>query len=112
MGADVVLEPCGEGGVGDAALLDALVLDRARREIRRREIGRDARIFVGRQVDGVLARRLPIGLDLLAEFVDAELIDQDLDPGLLQIVATAMQIVHAQDRLDVGQAGAPSSGTA
>ena len=48
-------------------------------------------------------RRFPIGLDVLAEFVDAELIDQDLDARLVDVVAAAMQIVHAQNRLDVGE---------
>ena len=69
----------------------------------RREIGHDAFPLVLGQVDRVLVRRLPVGLDLLAEFVDAELIDQDLDARLMDVVAATMEIVHAQDRLDVGE---------
>ena len=56
----------------------------------------------GRSIGGLVGR-LPIGLDLLAEFVDAELIDEDLDARLVDVVAAAEQIVHAQDRLDVGE---------
>ena len=103
MRPDIVLEPIGEDGIGDAALVERLVPDRPRRQLGRREIGHDAIALVLRQVDRVLMRRLPIGLDVLAEFVDAELIDEDLDARLVDVVAAAMQIVHAQDRLDVGE---------
>ena len=103
MRPDIVLQPIGEGGVGDAALVERLVPDGARRQIGRGEIGQDAVALVGRQVDRILMRRLPIRFDILAEFVDAELIDQNLDARLVNVVAAAVQIVHAQDRLDVGE---------
>ncbi len=103
MRPDIVLQPIGEDRIGDAALVELLVADRARRQVGRREIGHDAlALFLG-QVDRALVRRLPIGLDVLAEFVDAELVDQDLDARLVDVVAAAVQIVHAQDRLDVGE---------
>ena len=47
--------------------------------------------------------RFPVGLDVLAELVDAELIDEDLDARLVNVVAAAVKIVNAQDRLDVGE---------
>ena len=59
-----------------------------------------------------LRLRCPIGLDVLAEFLDAELVDQDLDARLVDVVAAAVQIVHAQDRLDVGEQMLLLAGTA
>ena len=103
MRSDIVLEPVGEDRIGDTALLDTLVLDRAGHKIRRGKIGGDARIFGGRQIDRIFSRCIPIGLDLIAEFVDAMLIDQDLDARLVEVVAAPMEIVNAQDRLDVGE---------
>jgi hypothetical protein len=48
-----------------------------------------------------VARGFPLGLDLAAELLDAERLHQDLDPRLVHVVAAAMAVVHAQDRLDI-----------
>ena len=47
--------------------------------------------------------RLPLLLDLAREFLRAELVHQDLDAGLVDIVAPAVLVVGAQDRLDVAE---------
>ena len=46
---------------------------------------------------------LPLLLDLVGEFLDAELVHQDLDARLVDVVAPAVLVVDAQDRLDVAQ---------
>ncbi len=46
---------------------------------------------------------LPFGLDLLAEAPDAERLDEHLDARLVDVVAPAMAVVHAQDRFEVGE---------
>ena len=53
-----------------------------------------------RRVDSELAHLGPFRLDLTAIFVGAELVDQDLDPRLVDIVAPAVAIVDAQARLE------------
>ena len=50
-----------------------------------------------------VARRQPLLFDFLREFLDPELVHQDLDAGLVDVVAAAVLIVDAQDRLDVAQ---------
>ena len=55
---------------------------------------------------------LPLGLDLLREFLGAELVDQDLDARLVDVVAPAVLVVDAQDRLEVAQQIALAAGTA
>ena len=108
----IVLEPVGEDGIGCAALVERLVADRPLGKSGRREIGHDALALILGEIDRVPMGRLPIRLDVLAEFVDAELVDQDLDARLVDVVAASMEIVHAQDRLDVGREGAASADTA
>ena len=56
--------------------------------------------------------RLPLVLDLLGEFLDAELVHQDLDARLVDVVAAAVLVVDAQDRLDIAQEIAACAGTA
>src|SRR6202034_488436 len=41
--------------------------------------------------------------DFLGKFLDAELMHQDLDAGLVDVVAAAVLIVDAQNRLDIAQ---------
>src|SRR5262249_21277699 len=43
------------------------------------------------------------GLHLLGEFLHADLVDEYLDARLVDVVAAAVLVVHAQDRLDVAQ---------
>ena len=50
-----------------------------------------------------VAHLQPFVLDFLGEFLDAELVHQDLDARLVDVVAAAVLIVDAQDRLDVAQ---------
>ena len=65
-------------------------------------VSRGMESIVGK-IDRAFVGRLPIGLDSLAEFVDPKCVDENFDARLVQIIATAKQIVHAQDRLDVGE---------
>ncbi|MGY4412609.1 hypothetical protein ACVWW4_004345 [Bradyrhizobium sp. LB7.1] len=46
---------------------------------------------------------LPLFLDLAREFLDAELVHQDLDARLVDVVAAAVLIVDAQDRFDIAE---------
>ncbi len=49
----------------------------------------------------------PFLLDLLGEFLDAKFMHEDLDTRLVDIVAAAVLIVHAHDRLDIAEEIAP-----
>src|SRR3954468_21824020 len=71
----------GRGGEARADVLDHLVVDLER---------------------GV-ADVLPLFLDLAREFLDAELVHQDLDARLVDVVAAAVLIVDAQDRFDIAE---------
>ena len=42
-------------------------------------------------------------LDFLREFFDAQFVHQDLDARLIDVVAAAVLIIDAQDRLDIAQ---------
>src|SRR4029450_13097545 len=75
-----------------------------RNEIGRRKVRLNPEKLRFRYIDLVLAWRSgPIRFDFLAKFVDAELVDEDLDARLVEVVAAPIEIVHAQDRLDVGE---------
>ena len=50
-----------------------------------------------------LAHRAPFFFDFRREFLDAEFMHQDLDAGLVDVVAAAVLIVDAQDRLDIAE---------
>src|SRR4029079_14138876 len=45
----------------------------------------------------------PLFVDFLGELVDAELMDQDLDARLVDVVAAAVLVVDAHDRLAIAQ---------
>src|SRR5438132_193098 len=47
--------------------------------------------------------RLPLLLDFARKFLRTELVDEDLDAGLVDIVAPAVLVVGAHDRLDVAE---------
>ena len=47
--------------------------------------------------------RLPFRFDLGRELLRAELVDENLDARLVDVVAAAVLVVDAQDRLDVAQ---------
>src|SRR5260221_312213 len=59
-------------------------------------------LVLGQRRRAVLEVR-PLGLDLLAEFVDAALLDQDLDARLVDVVAPAEAVIDAQDGVEVGK---------
>jgi len=50
-----------------------------------------------------VAHLQPLFFDFLREFLDAELVYQDLDAGLVDVVAAAVLVVDAQDRFDVAE---------
>ena len=50
-----------------------------------------------------VAHLLPLLLDFLGELLDAEFVHQDLDPRLVDVVAAAVLVVDAQDRLDIAE---------
>jgi hypothetical protein len=52
---------------------------------------------------GTVAHLLPFLVDFARELLDAELVDENLDAGLVNIVAAAVLVVDAQDRLDIAQ---------
>ncbi len=52
---------------------------------------------------GAVTHLLPFLIDLLGELLDAELMHQNLDARLVDVVAAAVLVVDAQDRLDVTQ---------
>ena len=45
----------------------------------------------------------PLRVDLLAEFLDPPFLHQDLDAGLVDVVAPAVAVVDAQDRVEIGE---------
>ena len=50
-----------------------------------------------------VAHLQPFFLDFLGELLDAEFVHQDLDARLVDVVAAAVLVVDAQDRLDIAQ---------
>src|SRR5258705_11681922 len=50
-----------------------------------------------------VAHLQPLFFNFLREFLDAELVYQDLDAGLVDVVAAAVLVVDAQDRFDVAE---------
>ncbi|MCY1411251.1 hypothetical protein D9M71_266330 [compost metagenome] len=67
------------------------------------ESGRDAGVLVFGQLRLAVAEKHPLALHLAGEGLDAQRLDQDLDPRLVLVVAPAVAVVHAQDGFDVGQ---------
>ena len=65
----------------------------------RRDVGDHGRVERQRAV----LDRLPFLLDLATELLRAELMDENLDAGLVDIVAPAVLIVGAQDRFDIAE---------
>ena len=67
------------------------------------EIVSNARDLRGGQLEHAVFDAGPFRLDLGGKGVRAEAIDENFDAGLVDVVAPAMQIVDAQDRLEVAQ---------
>ena len=100
---DRVVEPGAEAPVRGAGLAQRGRIVRQRLVVGvaepRRDPGRHRRVERQRAVPD----RPPFLLDLAREFLGAELVHQDLDARLVDIVAPAVLVVGAQDRLDVAQ---------
>ena len=87
-----------------AGALEHDALRRARGERRRQgEVGLDAADLVLGQRQRRVADALPLLLDLARDLLGAGLVDEDLDPRLVLVVAPAELVVDAQDRLRIGQ---------
>src|SRR5262245_23817280 len=65
----------------------------------RRDLGHHRRVERERAV----LDRLPFLLDLARKFLRAELVDENLHAGLVDVVAPAVLVVGAHDRLDVAE---------
>ena len=76
---------------------------RTRRERRRREIGLDAPDLRFRQLQDTVPDADPFLLDLAREGLHAKTVQEDLDARLMDIVATAVQVVDAQNGFDVAE---------
>ena len=63
-------------------------------------------LFLHQRAGAVLQMR-PLGFDLLGEPGRGHVLDQDLDAGLVLVVAPAIAVVDAQDRVQVRQQMAP-----
>src|SRR5262249_23148639 len=72
-------------------------------EARRREIGLDAADLPFGKVERAPANALPLLFHLGRKALAPELVHQDLEPRLVLVVAPAIEIVDAQDRLEVAQ---------
>ena len=79
------------------------------RHVRQLFIGRIGEARTDFLDDGMIERQravahlLPFLLDLLGKLLDAEFMHQDLDARLVDVVAAAVLVVDAQDRLDIAQ---------
>ena len=81
------------------------------RQRRRRELAGDRLDGLGRQLQRAVLDLGVLGLDLLAHLLGADLVHQDLDARLVEVVAPAVAVVDAQDRLEIGRAARPWAGT-
>ncbi len=70
---------------------------------RRGKIRLDALDLLLGQLERAVADARPLFLDLGTEGLRAHLVHKDLDARLVLVVAAAMQIVHAQNRLEVAE---------
>ncbi len=103
MPVHVALRPFREGAaVGER--LHVVRVDLGKRFVAvRLEVRRDAPELLFGDDRGRVLHRLPLGFDLAREFLDAERLHQDLDARLVDVVAAPVAVVHAQDRLAVGE---------
>src|SRR6478735_6816174 len=97
-----VLAPCFEIGIGCG--LAQLV-----RHVRQLLVGRisearaDVLDHLVVDLERGVADVLPLLLDLARELLDTKLVHQDLDARLVDVVAAAVLVVDAQDRLDIAE---------
>ena len=99
----VVPQPAREGRIGTPLGLEAgwrrcdLLVGGGR------EMGADTRDLGLGQRERTLLDRGPLGLDEGGEFLDTELVHEDLDTRLEEVVAPAELVVDAQDGLEIGE---------
>ena len=103
---DVALQPVGEGLV---VLMAAARVDARQRQVRLRiEVGGDAVEFLLRQGFRTVLQVGEFRFDQAREFLGADGLDQDLDAGLVLVVAAAELVVHAHHGFGVGQQVLPT----
>ena len=107
VGPHVALRPRGEGLVVALFAQIAGVVAGQRAVVGIDEVRRDSRDLVLGQRRRAAAAMLPFVLDLFAKGVDAERIDEDLDPRLVHVVAPAKAVVDAEDGFAIGDDVAP-----
>ena len=95
---DLAVDPQREIGIGAVD-----IFRKPRFERGRGEISRDAVIFGLRKVGAKGQEMLELFLDLTAEFVFAQVVDQYLHSLLVDIVASGVHVPHSQDRLEIGE---------
>ncbi len=98
---DVALDPVGERAVVGHRGAKTCVVAGQTFVRRRREERRDALDFLVRHRRRAALHPLPFGLDVAREYLERHLLDQDLDAGLVLVVAPAEAVVDAQDRVEV-----------
>ncbi|MDT4841363.1 hypothetical protein FQZ97_752150 [compost metagenome] len=103
----VARAPAGEFGIAGEVAAEAQVGVVQARVGRRVEVGGDPLVFGLGQLGGTVLQVLPLGLHLAGEGLDAQRLDQDLDPRLVLVVAPPVAVVDPQDGLDVGQQVTP-----
>ena len=100
---DIAAHPAGKRRGFDAFLHDLRGKGIGRGKRGRREMSLDPGDLGGGQGQRAVLDRFPLRLHQLAELRRAQRRDQDLDTGLVEIVAPALEIIGAQDRLKIGE---------
>ncbi|MND98090.1 hypothetical protein D3C80_904290 [compost metagenome] len=103
----VARAPAGERRVPRQMAAEAQVGVVQARVGRRVEADGDPLVLGLGQLGRAVLQVLPFGLHLAGESLDAQRLDQDLDPRLVLVVAPPVAVVDPQDGLDVGQQVAP-----
>ena len=93
----------GEARVLALAALDTVADRLLGLELGQREAGANALNLLSRQAERLGIAGGKLGLDRLAQRLDAFLVHEDLDARLELVVSPALHIVDAQDRLDIAQ---------
>ncbi len=98
MGDHLVAHPAGEFGVRQVEFVAQALFERGRVEI-----GRDPVVFGLREILPEREEMLELRLDLAGELLLPEVVDEDLHPLLVDVVAPGVAVPHPQHRLQVGQ---------
>src|SRR5882762_169225 len=104
---DVALVPVREGAVRGERAFESGVGRRQRQVARARKPAFDAGDLLGDERRGAVLQVRPFGLDFLAEFLGAALLNQDLDARLVDVVAPPVAVVDPQDSLDIREQVTP-----